>query len=78
MKVFVTGATGFVGQAVVKALRQRNHEVVGLVRNVHKGQALEQLGATLVVGDMLSPAIRITKEDLPRFIFSSRALMSPW
>lgn len=41
MKIFVTGATGFVGQAVVGALRRRDHEVVGLVRDAHKGQALE-------------------------------------
>jgi nucleoside-diphosphate-sugar epimerase len=56
MKVFVTGATGFVGKAVVKALRQRDHEVIGLVRDASKGKALEQLGATLVSGDMLQPA----------------------
>jgi nucleoside-diphosphate-sugar epimerase len=56
MRVFVTGATGFVGQAVVRALRQREHAVVGLVRDAYKGQALEQLGATFVVGDMLNPA----------------------
>ncbi len=56
MKVFVTGATGFVGQAVIKALRQRDHEVVGLVRDTHKAKALEQPGVTLVVGDMLKPA----------------------
>src|SRR5258708_154817 len=56
MKVFVTGATGFVGSAVVKALRQRGHEVVGLVRDANKGKALEQLGATLAIGDMLQPA----------------------
>lgn len=47
MKVFVTGATGFVGKSVVKALRQREHEVVGLVRDASKGKALEQLGVTL-------------------------------
>jgi nucleoside-diphosphate-sugar epimerase len=56
MKVFVTGATGFVGQAVVRALREKNHEVVGLVRDATRGQGLEQLGVTLVVGDMLKPA----------------------
>jgi len=56
MKVFVAGATGFVGLAVVRALRRRKHTVVGVVRDAHKGQALEQLGATPVVGDMLSPA----------------------
>lgn len=55
MKVFVTGATGFVGKSVVKALRQRNHEVVALVRDVNRGRALEQLGATLTVGEMLQP-----------------------
>lgn len=32
MKIFVTGATGFVGRYVVDALRDRNHEVVALVR----------------------------------------------
>jgi NADH dehydrogenase len=56
MKVFVTGATGFVGKAVIKALRARDHEVVGLVRDANKGRALEQLGVTLAVGDMLKPA----------------------
>ena len=56
MKVFVTGATGFVGQAVVKSLRRRDHEVVGLVLEARKGKALEQLGVTLAVGDMLKPA----------------------
>lgn len=56
MKVFVTGATGFVGKAVIRALRQRDHEVVGLVRHASRGQALEPLGVTPVVGDMLQPA----------------------
>ena len=56
MRVFVTGATGFVGKAVIKALRERDHEVVGLVRDVNKGHVLEPLGVTLVVGDMLKPA----------------------
>ncbi len=55
MRVFVTGATGFVGKAIVKALLQRKHEVVGLVRDAKKAKALEQLGVTLVVGDMLEP-----------------------
>lgn len=56
MKVFVTGATGFVGTAVVKALRQRNHAVVGLVRDASKGKALEHVGVRLAIGDMLEPA----------------------
>ena len=55
MRVFVTGATGFVGKAVVQALLLRQHEVVGLVRDASKGEALARLGVTLAIGDMLTP-----------------------
>jgi uncharacterized protein (TIGR01777 family) len=36
MKILVTGATGFVGQVVVKHLIAQNHEVVVLTRNITK------------------------------------------
>ncbi len=52
MKVFVTGGTGFIGGAVVRQLRARGDDVVALVRNPAKGAALEELGCTLVRGDL--------------------------
>jgi dihydroflavonol-4-reductase len=54
MKAFVTGGTGFIGERLVKRLRDRGDEVVALVRSREKGAQLEQLGAQLVLGDLSS------------------------
>ena len=52
MKVFVTGGTGFIGGAVVRQLRARGDDVVALVRTPAKAAQLEELGCTLVRGDL--------------------------
>jgi nucleoside-diphosphate-sugar epimerase len=52
VKVFVTGGTGFIGGAVVRQLRARGDDVVALVRTPAKATELEELGCTLVRGDL--------------------------
>ena len=55
MRVFVTGATGFVMGAVVRLLRARGDEVVALVRNPSRAASLSALGCELVAGDVVDP-----------------------
>ena len=55
-EVFVLGATGFVGQEVVKVAVAQGYRVKALVRSVEKAAGLAALGALPVVGDAENPA----------------------
>ena len=55
MKVFVTGASGWIGSGVVPELLGAGHTVVGLARSEESAQQVEKLGASVVRGDVDDP-----------------------
>ena len=55
MKVYLTGATGYIGTAVAEVLQKAGHEVTGLARTPEKARQLEARGIHAVLGDLLQP-----------------------
>jgi nucleoside-diphosphate-sugar epimerase len=55
MKVFVAGATGVLGRALVPLLVAQGHEVIGMTRSASKQDLVRSLGARPVVADALDP-----------------------
>jgi nucleoside-diphosphate-sugar epimerase len=55
MKIFVAGATGVLGRALVPQLVNRGFEVVGMTRSASKQDLVRSLGARPVVADALDP-----------------------
>ena len=63
MKVFITGATGYIGGSVATALLQAGHDVLGLARSREAAAALEKRGIEPVMGDLnaYTPFVEVPK-----------------
>src|SRR5918994_4146404 len=55
MHIFLTGATGYIGSAVLDALIKGGHQVTAMARDKEKAERLAARGATPVVADLSTP-----------------------
>jgi nucleoside-diphosphate-sugar epimerase len=55
MRIFLTGATGYIGAAVLDALVKSGHDVTALVRDNEKARRVSRRGAHAVIGNLADP-----------------------
>ncbi|WP_377296020.1 SDR family oxidoreductase [Rhizobium sp. SGZ-381] len=55
MRIFLTGATGFIGSEVARNLIEAGHQVLGVTRSRTGAEALAALGAEVFRGDLSDP-----------------------
>jgi nucleoside-diphosphate-sugar epimerase len=55
MRIFLTGATGYIGGAVLDALVKAGHDVTALVRDKEKARRVARRGGHPVVGNLAEP-----------------------
>jgi NAD dependent epimerase/dehydratase family enzyme len=63
MRIFLTGATGYVGSAVLDALVRAGHEVTALVRDPEKGDGVGLRGVKPIMGELSKPASYVAQAE---------------
>lgn len=56
MRIFLTGATGYIGGSLANQLRDAGHHVIGLVRDKGRADELRRRGIEPLIGDLSSNA----------------------
>ena len=78
MTILVTGGTGYVGGALVRALRNRNEQVRVLARKTSKTEHLTKLGVEIVWGDILDQSSIETALDGCDTLYHAAAIYEMW
>ncbi len=74
MNIFLTGATGYIGDAVATALRHAGHEVTALVRPEADTRHLRDLGVALLAGDLESlPSLASRLDGFDTFVHAAQS-----
>ena len=67
MRIFLTGATGYLGSTVCQALVRAGHEITALTRPSGKARRLASLGVKALLADLGDPSTyRDARSILPR------------
>ena len=78
MKIFITGATGFIGSHLISELQKRGYNITALVRNKSQKNKLESINIKAVIGDIVNPKTfqNILKQH--EIVIHLAALRSNW
>jgi nucleoside-diphosphate-sugar epimerase len=63
MHVFLTGATGYIGSAVLESFLRAGHDVTALVRDPEKAESIARRGVHPVIGDLDKPSTYATDAE---------------
>src|SRR4051794_27405497 len=77
MRVLVTGGSGYVGGAVVRALVDHGHKVTGVTRSPAAQKALAALNAHARPGDLTQPASLARAADGHEVLIHAASFPSP-
>src|SRR5262245_66623276 len=63
MRIFLTGATGYVGSAILEASLRAGHHLTALVRDPEKAEHVSLRGARPIVGELGKPAAYVSAAE---------------
>lgn len=78
MKIFLTGATGYIGGSVAVKLINAGHQVLGLTRSKEKAQQLEEMGIEAVIGSLNDSKLLIEATQKSDAVINAADSDNPW